>query len=217
MAAASRIWVWWNIVMHMKWDVSLRKMTLFFFFCLVFAYVTCRYFILWDWDLKNYWSQVIVEIDLWTWGKILDYSLGSQKRPQAPPCLQVIGKSLYETKLHILSPTPLQSPWGFALRFCSLKGSIWVAGAHGLMLSRIIKSSQSVTCVEAHQWISPVSSVQLEHNKSKLWQILIISFPTTFFSWPLFYSDSRSILGTTQAVIQSMYIVPCISQHVPPW
>lgn len=92
-----------------------------------------------------------------------------------------------------------------------------MAGASGLLLSRIIKSSQLVTCMEAHQRISPVSSVKLEHNKSKLWQILIISFPTTFFSWPLFYSDSRSILGTTQAVIQSMYIVPCISQHVPPW
>lgn len=35
----------------------------------------------------------------------------------------------------------------------------------------------------------PVSTVKLEHNKSKLWQNLIISFPTTFFSWPLFYSD----------------------------
>lgn len=151
---------------------------------------------------------MVVLTDLGTWGKLL--RLFPREPEDASSPLPTYG---WQTSL---SPTPLQSPWGFALRFYGLKGSIWVAGARELLLSGRIKPAQLAARAEAPEWISPVSTVKLEHNKSKFWQISIISFPTTFFSWLQFASDSRWILGTAQAIIQSMYIAPCISQHAPP-
>lgn len=173
--------------MNMKWEESDP------FSCLIFACVTWRYFTLWEiW--KTIWSDSFN----WFWdlGKAFKTVHWRARRClQAPPCY-TWQASLFRKQSNIVShSSPFTEPWESDFRFYSLRGNIWVACARGLLLSGRKKPSQLVTCAEAPKGISPVSTVKLEHSNSKLWPISIISPPTTSFSWPLFYSDSRPGLG----------------------
>lgn len=85
-----------------------------------------------------------------------------------------------------------------------------MAGASGFLLSEIIEPSKLAACTEAPKWISPVSTVKLEHNNPNCDQSQSFPSQRSSLGHRLSYNDSRSVLGTAQPVIQSMYIVLCI-------
>lgn len=120
--------------------------------------------------------------------------------------------SLFRKHSHTFSLQPLCRAPECLLWCCSLRNSTGVAGTGGFLRSEIMKLSQLAARTEASQWTSPVSTVKLEHRKSRLWPVSVISFPA-FFSWPWFIRQWFQIRSRHCSSCHPVHVHSCLHFH----